>query len=141
MRRTLGVSAAVAMAAGLVVTVPAAASATEGGDHRPYAVAPADDASTLKTYSKSKKCIMPTKKKFSISYTPGSSSTKVGYKNRCLETKRMRIWYSSNGTRCKNITVKPGVYGSQKVKGITKKNLKNVDFGKCPRIPAAATSG
>ncbi|WUH97932.1 hypothetical protein OHR68_31150 [Spirillospora sp. NBC_00431] len=142
MRRTIGVSAAVALAAGLVMTVPAAASAAPDGHHKPNAVAQAADASTLRTYHRSQKCGYPNKdQKVSYSYMPGKSSTKFTYKNRCLGTKRIRIWYQSNGTRCKNITLRGGVSGTKKVNGITKNNLKNADFGKCPRIPAAATSG
>ncbi|WP_431899606.1 hypothetical protein [Nonomuraea sp. bgisy101] len=130
MRRTIGVTAAVTIAAGILMTAPAAVSApSEAVSDQPT------NASLLDVHKKSRKCDKPKNKGFNISWKDGVSSTTFYFNNHCKETNRVRVWYASAGMKCKAITVKPGTKGSKKLHRIYYHNLMEVDFGKCPYWP------
>ncbi|TDD37293.1 hypothetical protein E1287_09045 [Actinomadura sp. KC06] len=141
MHRTIGVTAAVVMAAGLIGTVPATASAAPARAAGPSgavaagASAQAGDVSTMSVHRKHRKCTKPKGKRFNISWADGFSSTTFYFNNHCKGKNYIRVWYQSNGRKCKNITVKPGVKGRKKLHRIYYQNLMHVDFGKCPLWP------
>ncbi|MEV1244397.1 hypothetical protein ACIBO2_24555 [Nonomuraea sp. NPDC050022] len=130
MRRTIGVTAAVTITAGLIATPSAAASASDSA-----ITAPPTNASALGIHRKSRKCAKPTGNTFNISWRDGPSSTTFYFNNHCKEKNRIRVWYASLGMKCKAITVNPGTKGRKKLHRIYYQNLMKVDFGKCPYWP------
>lgn len=129
MRCTIAATAAMTLAAGLLGTSPALASAPG------QAVSARPAGEKLDVHRKYLKCTSPKGKRFNISWSPGVSSTTFYFNNHCKETHRIRVWYSSNGMKCRAITVKPGISGKKKLRRIYYNNLMEVNFGKCPYWP------
>ncbi|MFD1933191.1 MULTISPECIES: hypothetical protein [Nonomuraea] len=134
MRRTVGVTAATTIAAGLIATTPAAASSVPS-ETTTTATTPTTNASALDTHKKSRKCDKPKRKKFNISWSPGMSSTTFYFNNHCKETNHIKVWATDSVTHvtvCENVRVRPGVRGSKKIWGPAKGNIDMVTFGRCP---------
>ncbi|GIH21705.1 hypothetical protein Aph01nite_00150 [Acrocarpospora phusangensis] len=115
MRRIIGVTSAVILAAGLVAATPDVAEAAAG--------------------KKSLKCVKPKGSKFNISWSPGTSSTTFYFNNHCRETHRIKVWATDSAshlTKCVNVAVKPGVKGKKRLWGVIKGNIDMVTFGRCP---------
>ncbi|MEV1244398.1 hypothetical protein [Nonomuraea sp. NPDC049750] len=130
MRRVTGVTAAVAVAAGLITTSPASASSSA-----PSETTTATNASQVAAREKSHKCDKPKGKRFNISWSPGMESTTFYFNNHCREKNRIKVWTTDSVTHvtsCTNIGVKPGVKGKKKVWGAIKGNIDMVTFGTCP---------
>lgn len=131
MRRTIGVKAAVTVAAGVIAATPAAASPAQYG---PTAALATNDPKP-KVHRKHHKCDKPKGKRLNVSWADGISSTTFYFNNHCRETNRIRVWYANGGRKCKAITVKPGIQGRKKLARVFRSNLMHVDFGKCPYWP------